>query len=69
MTANVFATSINRYRATAAEKRIYGGATVTEFLCGVDGAAPSTWRKIVGFGKTPSERKTFAIKAFLASVV
>ena len=60
----IFAESINRWRATVAEKQLYGGATVTEFLVGVEGSHSSTWQKIIGYGSTPGERKTYAIKQF-----
>jgi hypothetical protein len=70
MTANavsnkVFAVSENRYRASAAERRAYGGKTVTEFLVGFVGSDAATWVRINGYGPTPGERKSFAIASFL----
>lgn len=65
MERKVFANSYERWRATASEKRIYGGNTVTKFLVGFEGTEPSTWVWIVGYGPTPGERKTYAIKKFL----
>lgn len=64
----VFAQSEHRYRASASERRMYGGNTVTQFLVGFEGSAASTWKSIMGYGPTPGERKADAIKKFLASV-
>ena len=61
----VFAKSEYRYRASASERRLYGGSTVTQFLVGYEGSEPSTWMNIMGYGPTPGERKTYAIKKFL----
>ena len=53
--------SESRYRASAAEQRLYGGKTVTRFI-----AAPSddarTWFYVESFGPTPGERKSLALK-------
>jgi hypothetical protein len=62
MKTKIFAKSINRYRASASEKRAYGGSTVTEFLVGVEGSNASTWKKIMGYGPTPGDRKSYAIQ-------
>lgn len=56
------ASSMYRWRATASERRLYGGATVTEFLVedrdqpGVPGIM------VKGYGPTPGERKTYAMQ-------
>ena len=63
----VFAKSEYRYRASASERRLHGGSTVTQFLVGYEGSDPSTWMRIMGYGPTPGERKTYAIKKFLGS--
>lgn len=63
----IFAQSEYRYRASAAEKRLFGGSTVTQFLVGYEGSGPNTWKRVMGYGPTPGERKTFAIKKFLES--
>lgn len=60
------AISKDRYRATAAERRQYGGSTVTEFYVWVE-PGPNEQKdiKIVrGYGKTPGERKTDAIRRY-----
>lgn len=63
----ILATSKNRYRATATQRRLYGGSTVTEFYCyrAADSGDPSKWVVITGFGPTPGERKTDAIARYL----
>lgn len=60
----IIASSFERYRATAAERRMYGGATVTKFYVyrAEHKSDPSKWLVIVGYGATPGERKTDAIK-------
>lgn len=58
----IIANSFERYRATAAERRMYGGATVTKFYVYRAGEHPSKWLIVMGYGKTPGERKTDAIK-------
>ena len=60
----ILADSIERYRASAAERRRYGGNTVTIFLVyrAEDAKDPAKWLKIAGYGPTPGERKTDAIK-------
>jgi hypothetical protein len=49
-----------RYRASAAERKLYGGKTVTRFI-----AAPSddarTWFYVESFGPTPGARKSLAL--------
>jgi len=53
--------SQRRYRATAAQKRMYGGSTTTVFLvCHTDDA--KNWFWIEAFGTTPGERKSVASK-------
>jgi hypothetical protein len=67
--SKVVATSTERHRASAAERRQYGGDTVTTFFVHFarDGAPSMAykWEKIDGYGKTPGERKTDAIRRFL----
>jgi hypothetical protein len=64
----VIAISKDRYRASAEERRRYGGNTVTEFyvMYKDDERDASKWKKIFGYGKTPGERKTYAIEKFRA---
>jgi len=64
-TKGYWATSKNRYRASAREERAYGGKTITEFFVGEKGDenSPHLWVTVIGYGKTPGERKTFAINA------
>lgn len=63
----VFAVSKERYRASASEKRLYGGSTITIFIVGYEGSPASEWKDIKGYGPTPGNRKTDAIQKFLAS--
>ncbi len=53
--------SESRYRATATEQRLYGGKTVTKFLCCPSDDA-KTWFYVESFGPTPGERKSLALK-------
>jgi len=64
MAAKIIAISEFRYRATASERRLYGGNTVTDFIVfrKEDEGDPSKWLKIRGYGPTPGERKTDAIR-------
>ncbi len=56
------AESFERYYGGIAEKRKYGGqGTVTKFYVYVEGDTPVL---IEGHGKTPGERKTFAINEY-----
>lgn len=60
--------SWHRWRASAAERRAYGGPTVTRFVLRPKGADPNDsrlWRWFNGFGPTPGERRTWAINAAL----
>lgn len=63
MQTKLVAFSKNRYRASAAEKRQYGGNTVTEFyvMRPEDEKKPENWATVFGYGPTPGERKTNAI--------
>lgn len=63
----VFAVSQERWRASAAERRLYGGSTMTKFLVGFEGSEPATWRECVAGGPTPRDRKAMAIQQFLKS--
>jgi len=60
----VRAVSKDRYRATASERRLYGGSTVTEFYVyrDEDRNNPAAWKIVTGYGRTPGERKTDAIR-------
>ncbi len=62
--SKIIAISEFRYRATAAERRLYGGNTVTDFIVfrKEDEKDASKWLKIRGYGPTPGERKTDAIR-------
>jgi hypothetical protein len=59
------AISFERYRATAAQRRLYGGKTVTVFLVFHPDAPDDYARaeKFDGYGLTPGERRTYAIAA------
>lgn len=56
--------SFERYRASASERRLYGGSTVTKFYVffAKDRHNASAWKTIMGYGATPGERKTDAIR-------
>lgn len=54
------AVSKDRYRASAAERRRYGGNTITEFWVTRDDTGETLVFK--GYGPTPGERKTFALE-------
>ena len=62
--SKIIASSKDRYRASASERRLYGGATVTEFYIyrAEDANDASKWKIVRGYGKTPGERKTDAIR-------
>lgn len=64
----VVAVSFERYRATAAQRRAHGGGTVTRFYVyrrSEEGDA-SRYAVVEGFGRTPGERKTDAIRRYEA---
>jgi len=52
-------TSIERWRASADERRRFGGKTVTKFLAQPTDN-PKDWFEVIGYGPTPGERKTMA---------
>ncbi len=60
----VVANSFERYNGGARVKRAYGSSTVTRFYVYLarDKDNPAAWHKIEGYGKTPGERKTDAIR-------
>lgn len=60
----VEALSEYRYRATADERRRYGGNTVTDFMVYFADEGPGKSTRIRGYGKTPGERKTDAMNKF-----
>ena len=62
----IIASSFQRYNGGVKVKRQYGSSTVTRFYvhqAGEEGE-PLKWEVIVGYGKTPGERKTFAIETY-----
>ena len=65
----IVASSQERYRASAAERRMYGGSTVTKFFIFYkdDKDDPNKWLMVTGYGPTPGERKTDAIRRAVAS--
>lgn len=54
------ALSFERWRATARERRRYGGKTVTKFYVWTDSYDTL---EVVGYGPTPAARKAYATKA------
>jgi hypothetical protein len=62
------ASSQERWRASASERRRYGGSTVTKFFVSRDGFndSPSEWLTVIGYGRMPGNRKTNAIAKAIA---
>jgi len=71
MQTKLEAHSTERYRATAAERRQYGGSTVTVFYVfrPEDRHEPQNWAKVNGYGKLPGNRETDAIARGRAELV
>ena len=65
----IVASSQERYRASASERRMYGGSTVTRFFVFYkdDEDDPNKWLMVTGYGPTPGERKTDAIRRAVES--
>ena len=63
MQTKLVAFSKNRYRASASQKRLHGGSTITEFyvMRPEDEKKPENWATVFGYGKMPGNRKTDAI--------
>lgn len=59
----IVAQSYERYNGGARVKRQYGSATVTKFFVEEKGK-PDTRMEVAGYGATPGERKTFAVKRY-----
>lgn len=64
-TRKVIAQSIERWRASATQRRLYGGSTMTKFLVGYSDEPVDKWLECVAGGATPAERKAAAINQFL----
>ena len=64
--SKIIASSFQRYNGGVRVKRVHGSSTVTRFYVyyEVDKANPSMWKEIEGFGPTPGDRKTDAIRKF-----
>jgi len=60
----IIANSFERYNGGIKIKRLYGSSTVTRFYVYYEADAnnPKAWLEVEGYGKTPGERKTDAIK-------
>jgi len=58
------AVSYERYNGGVRIKRAYGSSTVTRFFVfrAEDEKDPSKWLKVEGYGPTPGDRKTDAIR-------
>ena len=71
MQTKLEAHSTERYRATAAERRLHGGSTVTVFFVfrPEDEKKPENWAKVNGYGKMPGNRKTDAIARGRAELI
>lgn len=66
----IIATSFERYNGGVAIKRKYGSSTITRFYVyrEEDSEDSTQWRIIEGFGPTPGDRKTFAIKRYQETI-
>lgn len=61
--------SQHRYRASASERRLWGGKTVTQFLIedpNHEGSA--RWIDVMGYGATPGERRTDALRRYARKI-
>jgi hypothetical protein len=60
----IVASSFERYNGGVRIKRLYGSSTVTRFYVHFADEAndPSRWLVVEGYGPTPGERKTDAIR-------
>lgn len=63
-TRKIVATSFERYNGGIRVKRAHGSSTVTRFYVHFadEEHDPSKWKKVEGFGPTPGDRKTDAIR-------
>jgi hypothetical protein len=66
----IIAVSSERYNGGIAIKRKYGSSTVTRFIVYREEHAdnPSEWKKVEGYGPTPGDRKTDAIRRYQATI-
>jgi hypothetical protein len=66
----VEAISFRRYNGGVRVKRQWGSSTVTVFYVFFEDVReqPSQWHEIEGFGRTPGERKTYAMQRFVEKV-
>lgn len=66
----ILAHSFERYNGGVRIKRLHGSSTVTRFYVyrEEDEKDPSKWRKIEGYGPTPGDRKTDAIRRYQATI-
>lgn len=66
MAGKIIATSSSRYNGGVAAKRKYGSSTITTFVIYREENASdaSKWEYVEGYGPTPGDRKTDAIKRF-----
>ena len=62
----LIARSCERYNGGVKIKRLYGSSTITRFIVyrPEDKDNPAAWQKIEGFGPTPGDRKTDAMRKF-----
>ena len=68
MAATIKAISYERYNGGMHVKRLHGSSTVTRFFVYPASEAhnPAAWARVEGLGKTPGERKSYAIRAYQA---
>lgn len=66
----IIASSFERYNGGAAIKRKHGSSTVTRFYVYREEDAHNTaaWREIEGYGLTPGDRKTDAIRRYRETI-
>lgn len=58
----IIAKSFERYNGGVKVKRLYGSSTVTRFYVYYEGSPASDWKIVEGFGPTPGDRRTDAIR-------
>lgn len=66
----IIAHSISRYNGGVAIKRKHGSSTVTVFRVYREEHenSPNEWREVVGYGPTPGDRKTNAIRTYQSTI-
>ena len=66
----IVAVSFERYNGGKSIERKFGSSTVTKFYVYREEyeSDPSQWKVVEGFGPTPGDRKTFAIRRYQETI-